>query len=73
VKYSARINNLLEVAMVDLSKPLEYPVLREVGSASSLEIALRDVEAVALDARGFLSPLDILKHAAAGSRPGGNG
>lgn len=59
--------------MVDLSKPLEYPVLREVGSASSLEIVLRDVEAVALDARGFLSPLDILKHAAAGSRPGGTG
>ena len=59
--------------MVDLSKPLEYPVLREVGSDSVLGLALRDVEAVALDARDFLSPLAILRHAAEAKRPGGKG
>ena len=53
----------------EYGKPIEYPVSREVGSDSSLEDALKEVALVARDARGFMSPLQLLKHAAEGTKP----
>ena len=59
--------------MADLSKPLEYPTSTETGSDSTLALAIKDVDSVALDARGFLSPLQLLRMASEGARPDRNG
>ena len=53
----------------EYGRPIEYPQTRESGSDSSLEEAIKGIDVVAIDARSYMSPLELLKHAATGSKP----